>query len=359
MARTRVTARLSAQKRPIPIMNWSDSDSSSGLSDSDSSSDSSSDSDNEPLQPPPKRITPARTKPISSSVKHHYPPDPLNLIDTMQRQGYVIVPSVLDANQIAEVRDEFDYYRRFTSQKKAPPHGVHQYEEAGHQRHAWMVRCNPAVQSAFKALLETDNLIVSFDGYNYIAKDDKRKDKSWLHTDQSPAKTGFACYQGFVSMTDNSERTFVVYEGSHNDHQQYFKDRNFTKDTKDFNRNWHKIDSDYEALNQPKRRILTVKAGDLVIWDSRTFHCNQYGKPNSEERFVQYVSYQPRRHPLNTPANQRKRQLYFNTRRTTSHWSAPVKVNNRQPQVFGDESKKLAYNIPVAILDELPCAELV
>lgn len=285
--------------------------------------------------------------------------DPDQLITTINRQGYVIVPSVLTANQVAEVWDEFNHYRTFISQKTPPPHGVHQFEEAGNQRHAWLVRTNPAVQSAFKTLLNTDKLIVSFDGYNYIRKSDTRKDISWVHTDQSPAKSYFACYQGLVSLTDNSERTFVVYEGSHLDHKDYFQRRNFTKDTKHFNRDWHKIDQAYLSANQSKRKALTVKAGDLVIWDSQTFHCNQYGKPNSEERFVQYVSYQPRDHKDNTEANQRKRRKYFDTRRTTTHWSAPIRVNGLQPQVYGDSSKLLAYKIPHSNLDELPWAELV
>ena len=48
------------------------------------------------------------------------------------------------------------------------------------------------------------------------------------------------------------------------------------------------------------RRVLHVPAGSLVIWDSRTFHQNQYGAPNSEERLVQYVCFLPKNHPKNT-----------------------------------------------------------
>lgn len=277
----------------------------------------------------------------------------------LKLQGYTIVSNVLTSSQVEEVIDEFRHYRTFTS-KTALPHGVHQFEEAGHQRHAWLVRTNPKVQAVFKELLKTDSLIVSFDGYNYIAKSDTRKDTLWTHTDQSPAKSEFACYQGFVSLTDNSERTFVVYEGSHRDHKEYFKSRNFNKNSRNWKRNWHKIDQQYLSTNQHKRKVLTVKAGDMVIWDSRTFHQNQYGKPGSEERFVQYVSYQPRSSVDNTPSNQRKRRKYFDTRRTTSHWSAPIRVCGLQPQVYGDSSKLIDYSkIPPPILDELPCSELI
>ena len=37
---------------------------------------------------------------------------------------------------------------------------------------------------------------------------------------------------------------------------------------------------------QIKKVVLNIPAGSLVLWDSRTFHQNQYGKPNSEERIV-------------------------------------------------------------------------
>ena len=46
---------------------------------------------------------------------------------------------------------------------------------------------------------------------------------------------------------------------------------------------------------------------------------NQYGKPNSEERMIQYICMFPDNHPKNTKAMKKKRLKYFNERRTTSH----------------------------------------
>jgi len=277
----------------------------------------------------------------------------------IEDKGFCVIPGVLTSDQVAEAIDELDYYRRFITDK-SPPHGIHRFEEAGHQRHAWLVRTNPAVQSAFKALLKTDDLITSFDGYCHIEKSDSRRDTNWVHTDQSPAKESFAGYQGFVSLTDNSERTFVAYEGSHLDHEAFFQRLKIDNNHKHYHRDWHKIDDLYIQANQHKRKVVAVKAGDLVIWDSRTFHCNQYGRPNCEKRVVQYVSFQPRHCEANTVANQRKRRKYFAERRTTSHWCAPIRVNGLQPQVFGDSSKLLDYSkLPQPILDELPCSDLI
>ena len=39
-----------------------------------------------------------------------------------------------------------------------------------------------------------------------------------------------------------------------------------------------------------------------------------------------------------------KRMKYFNERRTTSHWPCPIKVNGKQPQIYGDTSKLIDYN---------------
>jgi len=146
------------------------------------------------------------------------------------------------------------------------------------------------------------------------------------------------CYQGFVSLTDNKERTLIVYEGSHNYHEKYFEERNIKSSKK-----WQLIDHDkLEELNSTKR-VLEVPAGALVLWDSRTFHQNQYGKSESEERIVQYVCYLPKSHKNNTKSQKIKRVKYFEERRTTSHWTCPIKVNSLQPQTYGDESKKINY----------------
>ena len=87
--------------------------------------------------------------------------------------------------------------------------------------------------------------------------------------------------------------------------------------------------------------------GDLVIWDSRTFHQNRYGEPNSEERIVQYLCYLPKSHIKNTKSQIEKRKKYFEELRTTSHWPCPLKVNSLQPQTYGDDSKLIDYELLV------------
>ena len=145
--------------------------------------------------------------------------------------------------------------------------------------------------------------------------------------------------QGLVALTDNKERTLVVYEGTHNYHEKYFEEKNIKSSKK-----WQLIDHDKLTELREIEKVLEVPAGSLVLWDSRTFHQNQYGAPGSEERIVQYVCFMPKNVPENTTAMQAKRKKYFDTRRTTSHWPYPIKVNGLQPQTYGDQSKLIDYS---------------
>jgi ectoine hydroxylase-related dioxygenase (phytanoyl-CoA dioxygenase family) len=260
-------------------------------------------------------------------------------------KGYCIVPNVLSHEEVNKAKELF-----YTWKKTVPnhdkihnlidPHGIYKFHEVGHQEHAWYIRTRPQIIDIYKKLWDSDELIVSFDGSCYISKDTKKQDKIWTHTDQDPNSKGLHCYQGFVSLTDNKERTLVVYEGSHNYHEKYFEEKNIKSSKK-----WQLIDHDkLNELNATKR-VLEVPAGSLVIWDSRTFHQNQYGAPNSEERIVQYVCYLPKSHQKNTQSQIKKRLKYFEERRTTSHWPCPIKVNGLQPQTYGDKSKEINYEL--------------
>jgi ectoine hydroxylase-related dioxygenase (phytanoyl-CoA dioxygenase family) len=267
-----------------------------------------------------------------------------NYKEELYQKGYCIIPNVLDENEIKIASDLFR-----TWQSKIPAHdkihdkidhhGIYKFYQAGHQRHAWYIRTNPKVQEIFKTIWETDDLVVSFDGSCYISKECSKKDNIWTHTDQAPKNSDKTCVQGFVSLTSNCERTLVVYEGSHLTHAEYFNERNNTS-----SKNWNLIDHDWLENNKTNKRLLAVPAGSLVLWDSRTFHQNQYGAPRSEERIVQYVCFLPKNNKKNTPKMNEKRVKYLHALRTTSHWPYPISVNGLQPQTFGDTSLMIDYD---------------
>jgi len=275
--------------------------------------------------------------------------------ELLDENGYVVIPNVLSKKNIERAtKMVLDWESKIPdlmkSHKVIDFNGIYKFHEVGHQEHAWLLRTRPEIQDIFKYLWDTKELTVSYDGLCHIPKDYKKKDSCWTHTDQAPCKEGLKCYQGFVSLTNNEERTFVVYKGSHRLHRNYCVERNLTKNTK----NWLKIEPKYLETIAEKKKVVKVKAGSLVLWDSRTFHQNQYGKPNSEERIVQYVCYLPKNNPLNTKTMREKHKKYFQERRTTSHWPYPIIVNSKQPQTYGDNSKLINYDsLPNPNLDYL------
>ena len=267
--------------------------------------------------------------------------------EMLQTCGYVIIQNVLTQEQIAHAKQlmiEWEKSMTDLQEKHSDinPHGIYKFHEAGHAPHSWYIRTLPKVQQVFKDIWDTDDLITGFDGSCFMPKDLKKKDtkQGWTHADQSPNMSGkLLCYQSIVALTSNQERTLVVYEGSNSLYQKYCIDRQL-KGTK----HWQKIDTEYLKTIADKRKVLHVPAGAIAIWDSRTFHQNQYGKPNSEERRVQYICFLPRSHHSNTAAVAKKRKERFEERRTTSHWPAPIYVNGLQPNTWGDDSKKIDYN---------------
>jgi len=253
--------------------------------------------------------------------------------EDLKYKGYSIVKNVLNENEtkhcvklfenwLKNVHKNDKLYDSFTE------NGIYKYHEAGHSEHAWFVRTHPNVQKVFQFLWNCNDLIVSFDGCCYIPKNCDKKTRHWTHTDQAPNSKKFQCIQSFLSFTENKERTLVVYEGSHLLHEPYFRERNIESDV-----NWQIINYKYIKSLENQKRVLHVKPGDLVLWDSRTFHQSQYGEPNSEIRMVQYVCFFPKNHKDNTKEQQDKRKTYLESRRTTSHWPAPIHVMNLQPKI--------------------------
>lgn len=279
---------------------------------------------------------------------------PPSIVEGLEKNGYVIIPNVLSKEEVGIALEMFHTWRKSVKDLEfqhnaLDPHGIYKFHEVGHQRHAWYVRTRPKVKQAFVDIWkyygaeDPEDMIVSYDGSCYIEPECKKKDKYWTHTDQSSPSGGevdeLKCIQGFVALTSNKERTFTCYESSHKIHATYFKEKGL-KTTN----NWNVIDESFTDMIKDKKRVLEVEAGSLVLWDSRTFHQNQYGKQgNGEERIVQYVCMLPRSSFDNKESNQKKRIKYFEERRTTSHWPCPIKVNSKQGRTFGDNRKLVHY----------------
>ena len=173
------------------------------------------------------------TKPNMMAQTVHY-----DVRKSLEEKGYAVVKNVLTPEEVKQARAMFDEWRVSVpnldkQHNTVDPHGIYKHHEVGHQRHAWFIRTRPNVQEVFKKFWGTDELVVSFDGSCYVSSECRKKDNCWTHTDQAPNSVGLKCIQGFVALTDNKERTLVVYEGTHLEHEKYFKE-NGIKGTKIF-----------------------------------------------------------------------------------------------------------------------------
>ena len=261
------------------------------------------------------------------------------MISELSEKGYTIIPDVLSNHEIEKATYLFKLWiskvpgiKNFHA--NINPNGIFRYHQVGHQSHAWYIRTRPKVIQVFQEIYQTDELIVSFDGCGWFNDDFKNKtDDCWIHSDQAPKLKNFECIQGFVSLTSNQASTLVVYEGSHLLHKSYFANNNSGN-------NWQLIEPSFLKTIEDSKRILNVPAGSLVLWDSRTFHQNQYGYPNCEERLVQYVCYLPKNHPKNTFEVQKKRQMCFQQLRTSTHWPCPIRTVSLQPSEQEKKKRK-------------------
>jgi len=263
----------------------------------------------------------------------------LDLKNELEEKGYCVVPNILSSNEIQTALEYFhtwlDTNPNMKETHKKTPHGIFRFHQAGHQRHAWYIRTRENVQKVFKTIWNTDELVVSYDGCCWLSKDIDKKDNIWTHADQAPNNTEFACYQSFVTLTTNTTRSLVVYEGSHKLYKEYVEEKGLNHKI-----NWQLIDHDYLESIKHLKHVVYASAGSIVIWDSRTFHQNQYGSP--EERIVQYVSYLPKKG--RSQKMYEKRLKYLRELRTTSHWAYPVKVNGLQPQTFKNKDLLIDYS---------------
>ena len=256
-------------------------------------------------------------------------------VDELKKNGYTIIPNVYNKADIENYKLLFNKWREDTPNLDylhniIESNGIFKYHQVGHQRFAWLARTNLNVLNIFKHLWKTDELVTSFDGCCYYPSDYKGRENYWTHTDQSSQKRGLNCYQSFLSLTNNSQRSFVVYEGTHLLHQEYFKHMKINSPS-----DWNIIDEDYIKTIENRKKILDVKEGDLVIWDSRTFHQNTCGPPDcNEERLIQYLCYLPKNSENNDAMQNKLRKTFFNTKRTTSHWPYPMNCVPLQPVMY-------------------------
>lgn len=304
-------------------------------------------------------------------------------INSLNRDGYAIVPNVLTQEQCARMESlAWEFYEQLSQEweipirrddpstwvgifKLLPKHGMlQQHFGVGHCDMSWYVRQLPEVIGVFERLWQTKQLLVSFDGMSMGLPPETTNrgwwrrgrqsdpdhfdtdEPTWMHMDQAPGRNDckpggrpWECIQGWVTARDVNpgDATLSVLVGSHN-YQREFEMEFRTGNTK---RDWHML-KDPAQMQWFKDRDCTHKniecpAGSMVLWDSRTVHCGiepRKSRPQPNTRIVCYVCYTPKK--LATKKGLTKKQEAFRKKRTTAHWPHKVKLFSVDPQHYGN-----------------------
>jgi len=274
-----------------------------------------------PEDPPPQAL-------ITMEVPRFTLDDP-DWLQFLSDNGYVVLKGALDESELQRGHDLlWDYVQPAIGWKRgrmetweqgrsglADTKGIIKFPGAGQSEVVWLARTRPAVKEAFAMVWGTDELISAFDGFNVFLPwhyGFRKTDDGWLHVDQGYAKRGLNAVQGFVSLTDQDATTggLCVIPGSHHRHSEWVTAQNGYHDFVSVP-HW---ESGKKLLVLPQQ-LVTCKAGDLVLWDSRCVHCNtpatvQPTTPEGELLRVAIYVCMTKKSSASTADLQRRRQAY-------------------------------------------------
>lgn len=241
--------------------------------------------------------------------------------------------------------------------------GIFKWYGCGHADFMWDLRKNKKVLSFFEQAWATDELLTSFDGFSLLLPNKPAiSNRVMAHTDQAPllkirenngpAKEvrDFNCIQMLVNLRDcgSKDGGFVVYEGSHKGHAQFFEDVGL----ENHKENWYVFEnpaklsrekeSEYkkrakagkEFLAKYKRVKVNVDAGDAIVWYSKTAH-TVVPTESDNYRVACYISMLPKKYA--TKSELKRRVIAYNKCKTTSHWACIKFKTNSGPFVRGPE----------------------
>ncbi|KAJ3127701.1 hypothetical protein HK098_005937 [Nowakowskiella sp. JEL0407] len=282
--------------------------------------------------------------PRQSRVYKRYDTTAENAREVLNANGVATIPNVISAEECARLRtdiynqikimsrgqvdvDDPSTYTNFLDLFRPMHSMLMQRHSIGHIQPVWDIRQNPAVVEAFAKIWNSkpENMITSFDGISMFFPKHTTPMKGWFHLDQGPAKRGFQCIQGQISLFDirAGDATLNVLESSHKFHDEYF-DRSPARSTlSDFvmidDLNFYKESGCQDTF-------VEADAGSLILWDSRTVHQGSIPTGDAENKFrlVVYVCMMPR--DFADPYQLQQRIDAFDSLRMTTHYPTPIKL---------------------------------
>lgn len=300
----------------------------------------------------------------------------------LEKEGYAIVAGVADQDHIEAAKKMFwDFAEKARPKvsRKSPAtwnrpdwlpsemNGILGQFGFAHSDFCWTTRTLPGVHTAFSNVWGTKNLIVSYDGGNAFRpwkyNPDWITEGGWWHVDQNSLKDGHhgrVCVQGLVSYYDATDETggLCVIPKSHLQHDQLCRRTPLARMGMDF----IEILPTDPILDMDKI-LVCAKAGDLLLWDSRTVHCNSpallsniqnhflanpySGTPVDDGnwdivRLVGYVCMLPFSHAPEKVIEQRKEAFIHHI--ATNHWpNLPIVFNqlSKEPRDIASCPKEM------------------
>jgi len=234
----------------------------------------------------------------------------------------------------SDVKTWKDAYEDASGWPAGKADGIIHSKGIGQSQVLWYLRSLPSLKKVFTDIWGTEELVTSFDGagvfrpygHNPLWKITKTN-QGWCHVDQAHQKQGLHCVQGLVTLRDATECTggLVVVPGSHR-----FYSSDVLRNYKPTSNGWNFIalDANDRVLTEGGGgpRMVCAKAGDLILWDSRTVHCNT--PPLLEDmdvlcgneliRAVAYICMTPAAWCSSQTLS--KRSTAFEKGITTAHW---------------------------------------
>mmetsp|Transcript_26695 Transcript_26695/g.61499 ORF Transcript_26695/g.61499 Transcript_26695/m.61499 type:complete len:364 (+) Transcript_26695:53-1144(+) len=188
------------------------------------------------------------------------------------------------------------------------------------------------------------------------------KGKSWFHVDQNwHNHSGLSTYQGLLNYFPSTAVTggTVVVPGSHKKFAQIW-DTNTGEPEREQSEDFVMLDreGDFERFCSPSCQV-ELEPGDVLLWDSRTVHCNQAIDPSAPRpaaaspllRLAAFVCMLPRsRLEAGGPALAAKRRDYVQGGHTGPHH--PVALDDLVPSFWGFNRSQVPY-VPPAPSDSL------
>lgn len=284
---------------------------------------------------------------LDTSPSPRFCVDDPELVNYLDKYGYVVVNLQVEPKILDEIKDSLWQFleKHFVGWKRqcpdtwdakdvpgniwGPDKGIIYGGGIGQSEFLWRIRTLKGVQEAFAKVWGDEDLITSFDGANIfrpwntneeVARTDRKTNGGWWHVDQGRKKSGKKCaVQGLVSLFDADSSTggLCVMPSTQDRHEEVVQDSLSSTD-------FVTVQPYLPGFDTMERRLVCCKAGDLILWDSRTIHCNTPApEPNGQTpdnllRAVGYVCMTPRSFATRDVLEMRREGYSYGV--TTSHW---------------------------------------